>query len=195
MSKIKPKDLQYDTTLPPFLQRLKAGQPDSDGRHERAIARPKRARNPEDDEEDEPTYVDESGVNLGRGELWELGVKKGAAGKLAEEGETGGSGDEKEGGAEREEQGGEEEQAKEREKLASIGAARKKRTGKVIGGEGDEKEREDSAAIKSLKEAINAQDNKQNGSVGAKAGADGGAKAKTTKKKAKKIKLSFGDDE
>jgi hypothetical protein len=195
MSKIKPKDLQYDSSLPPFLQRLKAGRSEGDGRHERAIARPKRARNPEEEEEDEPTYVDESGVNLGEGELWSLGVKKGAPSKLASDGEGEGPGEGKEGDAQKEEKDGDEEQAREREKLASIGAARKKRTGKVIGGEGDEKEREDSAAIKSLKDAINAQDNKQNGIGGAKTGADGGAKSKATKKKAKKIKLSFGDDE
>lgn len=61
MSKIKSKDLSYDQNLPPFLQRLRAqnaGRGDAD-RHEREIARPKKAHVA--DEEDEPTIVDESG--------------------------------------------------------------------------------------------------------------------------------------
>jgi hypothetical protein len=65
--KIKSKDLSYDSSLPPFLQRLRAqntgygddGDPD---RHERPLARPKRAKNPDDD--DGPTFVDESGETV-----------------------------------------------------------------------------------------------------------------------------------
>lgn len=66
--KIKSKDLSYDSALPPFLQRLhdqKAGRGDVD-RHEREIARPKRARDADADAEDESVVVDERGevVNL-----------------------------------------------------------------------------------------------------------------------------------
>jgi hypothetical protein len=65
--KIKSKDLSYDSSLPPFLQRLRAqntgygddGDPD---RHERPLARPKKAKNPDDD--DGPTFVDESGETV-----------------------------------------------------------------------------------------------------------------------------------
>ena len=67
--KIKSKDLSYESTLPPFLQKLhaqKAGFGDAD-RHERPIARPKRAK--EHDEEDEPTVVDESGETVTKADL------------------------------------------------------------------------------------------------------------------------------
>lgn len=70
--KIKSKDLSYDTTLPPFLQRLhnqNAGRGDAD-RHERAIARPKKAKDPSDD--DGPTVVDESGETLSKDEVEKL---------------------------------------------------------------------------------------------------------------------------
>lgn len=67
--KIKSKDLSYDSSLPPFLQRLRAqntgygdnGDPD---RHERPLARPKKAKNPDDD--DGPTFVDESGDTVSK---------------------------------------------------------------------------------------------------------------------------------
>ncbi len=67
--KIKSKDLTYDANLPPFLQRLhaqKAGLGDQD-RHERQIARPKREK--VHDDEDEPTVVDESGETVTKAEL------------------------------------------------------------------------------------------------------------------------------
>ncbi|KAK0928309.1 hypothetical protein LTR29_017402 [Friedmanniomyces endolithicus] len=71
-SKIKAKDLSYDTSLPPFLQRLhdqKAGRGDTD-RHERPLARPMRAKDPNDD--DGPTVVDESGETVSKAEYEKL---------------------------------------------------------------------------------------------------------------------------
>lgn len=70
--KIKAKDLSYDSTLPPFLQRLhdqNAGRGDLD-RHERAIARPRKEK--VHDDEDEPTVVDESGETLSKDEVAKL---------------------------------------------------------------------------------------------------------------------------
>lgn len=70
--KIKSKDLSYDSTLPPFLQRLQnqnAGRGDTD-RHEQQIARPKKSRDPNDD--DGPTVVDESGETLSKDEVDKL---------------------------------------------------------------------------------------------------------------------------
>ena len=67
--KIKAKDLQYDNSLPPFLQKLhaqNAGIGDQD-RHERPLARPQRART--HDEDDEPTVVDEAGETVSKAEL------------------------------------------------------------------------------------------------------------------------------
>lgn len=85
--KIKAKDLTYDSSLPPFLQRLhaqNAGFGDGD-RHERPIARPKRAKVHE--EEDEPTVVDESGETVSKADL----AKMTATEDKPEGGEEGGN--------------------------------------------------------------------------------------------------------
>ena len=70
--KIKSKDLTYEASLPPFLQRLhaqKAGRGDPD-KHETQFARPKRAK--DDDAEDGPTVIDESGENVSKEDLEKL---------------------------------------------------------------------------------------------------------------------------
>nr|POF13570.1 hypothetical protein CFP56_02593 [Quercus suber] len=70
--KIKGKDLSYDKALPPFLQRLhaqKAGHGDAD-RHEREIARPRKAKDVNDD--DGPTVVDERGETLSKNDVEDL---------------------------------------------------------------------------------------------------------------------------
>ncbi|CAK3806503.1 Hypothetical predicted protein [Lecanosticta acicola] len=70
--KIKSKDLTYDSSLPPFLQRLhdrNAGRGDAD-RHERPLARPKKAKDPHED--DGPTVVDETGETLSKEEVAKL---------------------------------------------------------------------------------------------------------------------------
>lgn len=70
--KIKSKDLKYDSSLPPFLQRLhdqRGAQGDGD-RHERAIARPKKPKEAGDD--DEPTVVDERGETLTKKQFDEM---------------------------------------------------------------------------------------------------------------------------
>ncbi|GAB7357931.1 hypothetical protein MBLNU230_g0098t1 [Neophaeotheca triangularis] len=70
--KIKGKDLSYDTSLPPFLQRLhdqNAGRGDTD-RHERQIARPTRPK--EANEDDGPTVIDESGETVSKAEYEKL---------------------------------------------------------------------------------------------------------------------------
>lgn len=72
MSKIKSKDLNYDRSLPPFLQRLhdqKAGHGDID-RHAQPIARAKRAKDPQESEG--PTVVDESGETVSTEEYEKL---------------------------------------------------------------------------------------------------------------------------
>lgn len=154
--KLQAKNLTYDTSLPPFLQRLRALNTSStDGRHERPLARPKRARNADDDAEDEPTYVDEAGVGLDGAELRSLGLTKGAAGE------------EEEAAAEEEEEG---EKERETEKMAAIGAARRRKVGKVVGAD------EDAAGAAAPKDEAQ-------------------QAAPKPKKKAKKVKLSFGDDE
>lgn len=64
--------LSYDSSLPPFLQRLheqKAGRGDTD-RHEQPVARAKRVKDPNED--DGPTVVDESGETLSKEEYEKL---------------------------------------------------------------------------------------------------------------------------
>lgn len=77
--KIKSKDLSYDSSLPPFLQRLhdqSAGRGDTD-RQERPLARPKKAKDPNED--DGPTVIDESGETLSKEELAKLTSQDGIA--------------------------------------------------------------------------------------------------------------------
>src|SRR6266700_4140767 len=59
MSKITPKNLHYDDTPPPFLARFRANNASRDGREEYHVVRPKKARNAEEEAEDEPVYFDE----------------------------------------------------------------------------------------------------------------------------------------
>ncbi|KAK3627097.1 hypothetical protein LTR56_019421 [Elasticomyces elasticus] len=83
MSKIKAKDLSYDQSLPPFLQRLhdqKAGRGDTD-RHERPLARNMGKKGGNGDEDDGPTMVDESGCVVRKEEYAEL-EKKDADGSV-----------------------------------------------------------------------------------------------------------------
>ncbi|KAK4889228.1 hypothetical protein LTR27_011986 [Elasticomyces elasticus] len=82
MSKIKAKDLSYDQSLPPFLQRLhdqKAGRGDTD-RHERPLPR-NMGKKGAGDEDDGPTVVDESGEMVSKEEYAEL-EKKDAGGSV-----------------------------------------------------------------------------------------------------------------
>lgn len=134
--KITPKNLSYDTTLPPFLQKLQnnydRGVEGRDGRHENALlrVRPKRARNAEEEEEDEPVYVDEEGNVVGKEGLVEEGVKV--------EGEDDGE----KGGGEKVEEEDEKDDTisnpKAKENLVSIGKnTKKRRIGKVIGDDMD----------------------------------------------------------
>ncbi|KAH8668229.1 hypothetical protein BGZ60DRAFT_528557 [Tricladium varicosporioides] len=179
MSKITSKNLHYDDSLPPFLARLKAGQASSDGRHEFAVARPKKARNPEDDAEDEPVYFNEdTGETLTKKE-WEdkeAGEDAQADAKV----ETGDSVDKEEEKDTREN--------KEKEKLAAIGASKKRKVGKVIGGDDEDQDHDIERAAKAVA-AISGKPE-----AGGKKSEPAKSKGKTGKK-GKKIKLSFGDDE
>lgn len=155
--KITSKSLSYDSSLPPFLQRLRAENTGGST----AAPRARRAPNPDADEEDEPVYVDEEGAALDDDELNSLGVtKKGA----------------KKGGEATEEVKPEVvEPERKEEKIAAIGAARKRKVGKVVGAsEEEEGKGSDKAAVAPGKD-------KQ--------------VPPQKKKKVKNVKLSFGDDE
>ncbi|KFY22651.1 hypothetical protein V493_06441 [Pseudogymnoascus sp. VKM F-4281 (FW-2241)] len=155
--KITSKSLSYDASLPPFLQRLRAENTGAST----AAPRPKRAPNPDADEEDEPVYVDEEGGALDDAELRSLGVTK----KGEEKGEE---------AAEEAKPLALGESERKEVKIAEIGTARKRKVGKVVGA--SEEEGKDGNTV---------------------AGAPGKDKqaAPQKKKKVKKVKLSFGDDE
>ncbi|KFY81115.1 hypothetical protein V499_00109 [Pseudogymnoascus sp. VKM F-103] len=155
--KITSKSLSYDSSLPPFLQRLRAENTGGST----AAPRARRAPNPDADEEDEPVYVDEEGAALDDDELHSLGVTK-KGGKKGEQ------------AAEEAKPEAVEPERKE-EKIAAIGAARKRKVGKVVGAsEEEEGKGSDKAAVTPGKD-------KQ--------------APPQKKKKVKKVKLSFGDDE
>jgi Domain of unknown function (DUF4604) len=167
MSKITPKNLHYDDTLPPFLARLRANNASSDGRHEYHIARPKKARNAEEEAEDEPVYFDEeTGETLTKTEWETQEVALAAeAGKEDAGGRTEGV-DLEEG----------EEGKENKEKLAAIGSSKKRKAGKVIGGDEEETTTEPEKKPISKPSSTKVEKGKP-------------------AKKGKKIKLSFGDDE
>lgn len=170
--KIKSKDLQYDSTLPPFLQRLRAqnagygegGDPD---RHERPLARPKKAKNPDDD--DGPTVVDESGETISKSD-YERQLKGDAQGEEDGGNVTGelkGDGKPEASGALPSDDGPRIEQ-----KVTDGTAVKKRKVAKIIGDEAGDDTNNDTKdqgiAQKTIKKA---------------------------KKKAKPIKLAFEDDD
>jgi hypothetical protein len=170
MSKITPKNLSYDSTLPPFLARLQSAPQE---RNEFQAARPKKQRTAEDEAEDEPVYFDEgSGETLTKRE-WE--EKDNAEEAKAEEGkEVTGDGENKVG-----------EIKEGKKKVAAIGVGKKRKVGKVVGG--DEEEDDDTAPNPKTSKVVKLE------GEGKKTDA---AKSKgKTAKKGKKIKLSFGDED
>jgi Domain of unknown function (DUF4604) len=170
MSKITPKNLSYDTTLPPFLARLQQSNASSDGRHEFHAARPKKVRTAEDEAEDEPVYFDEgSGETLSKKEWEERDAK--------EEGAVSGDGEGKK------EEGGKKE---EKEKAAVIGVGKKRKVGRIVGGDDDEEDTGVSTKASKESKPTKAGESKK---------ADAAKSRGKTAKKGKKIKLSFGDDD
>jgi hypothetical protein len=171
--KINPKNLSYDSSLPPFLQRLHNSSTSNgtslDGRHERAIARPKRARDSDADKEDQPVFVDEETGEVVNGEQLKALVED-------EQADPGGIEEEV---AKKDRK---EETAKDKDKrAATIGASRKRKAAKVIGG--DVSDEDTKAAPIAGKE-------KRNGQA-----KNGGTTEKNAGAKGKKVKLSFRDGE
>jgi len=186
--KINPKNLHYDTSLPPFLARLQAQNTNQDGRQDYHAARPKKPRDEDADREDEPVYFDEkSGETLTKGEWEEREKFEGGGGVLAEEGEGEPDGEGREGDGETKMKD-EKEKEKEKEKVAAIGGARKRKAGKVIGSVGDD---EDQGAQERPAKKITT-DEKTTSSTKTAEKKKGTSKPA---KKAKKVALSFGDEE
>lgn len=190
--KFKPKDLSYDSTLPPFLQRLRAlhSSNTSDGRHERPQSRPKRVRAEEDEEEDEPTYVAEDGTTMSHSEMMEVGMNGQANARHDAENamdiDTEMQDEQNGSNSSNEREISKGTMGREKEKLAAIGAGRRRKVGRVVGAEVSPDSRggsHDRAPVTGNQmrdletEAVTA------------------AVAPKPKKKMKKVKLSFGDDE
>lgn len=187
-NKITGKNLHYDQSLPPFLARLKgqhatdADSPDPILASRRRQAKPRSAS---DAAEDAPLIVDDDGNVL-------AGVEVAADGTVTAnpQAETGPVKDEdsKDGRVEGEDAGGRRE-----DKVATIGGSKKRKLGKVVGAGADEEQENPSLAkdgASGAKGLPAAASNKA--AAEDKTKAPGAAKAK---KKAKKIKLSFGGDD
>lgn len=156
---------------------LSAGR-DTD-RHERPIARPKRLKR-DDEEDDGPTFVvEESGDTLTKAEYEAMvnGTSEpstsadasAAAPDAAEQkdGDSAGAGAAK---------------PKQQQQVASVGGASKKRKAVKIGGEADDVDGDEARAAEKVEAAEASRQKKE-------------VKPRKPKKKAKAVKLSFGDDE
>jgi len=179
MSNIKSKDLTYDknASQPAFLQRLRDQNSaiSSSGRHEQPIARAQRAKNPNNDDDDAPTYVVEgSSETLTKAEYEKLtagdteddakdkfgDVKDMVTGELTADSP-------KASGALPDE---DEAPARASATVDAGKATKKRKVAKVVGGDdGEEADPKDTSKDES--------------------------KPKKPKKKGKPIKLSFGDEE
>ncbi|KAI0530304.1 hypothetical protein GGR58DRAFT_493797 [Xylaria digitata] len=209
--KITSKNLTYNSSLPPFLARLRGHQAAHSGPDPILAAqrRPGQKRSASEEAEDSPVVVDENGnvVSLKDGLL---------------EAETGNAQHDKTEVREENDKGradpdhnveGDAAQNKENEKVAGIGASRKRKVGRVIGeGQSDDEGKrtktqknddDDYARIAKASADVRRLVHGNDGGVSADARkplktADDDKSGKTAKKKkkaAKKIKLSFGDND
>jgi len=170
------KNLHYEKQEPAFLRKLR-GEHDGE-RHNVQIARPKKDRLKTTDEDDGPTIVDESGEVVSREEYEAMTGGNGAGDYSVDGGATGSAKDVIEA-----EQSAEKEKANERpekQKVADIGGPRKRKAVKVI-----VEDDVDAKIVKDEKEASRGNSKAENLKNG---------KTKPAKR-AKKVKLSFGESE
>lgn len=184
--KITGKNLHYDQSLPPFLARLKgqhaidADSPDPILASRRRAAKPRSAS---EDAEDAPLIVDDDGNVVS-------GMKIGVDGAVTGQARDDDGADEGDGAQNTVdgEKSHEHEQDKE-EKVAAIGGSKKRKVGKVVGADAEDEVADDIPSTKAKHPPAHKSDTSQN---------DAARKTKEpakSKKKAKKIKLSFGDDD
>ena len=177
MSRFNPKDLSYDQSLPPFLAALR-GQLTGDGRGADPILAGRRRavkkRSASEEAEDAPLVVDERGHVVG-------GVTVGKDGAVAENKAADKTIDE----AKDEKKDETKDEPKDDVNVA-FGAGKKRRVGKVVGG--DEYE----AAERDLKRK---RVSKKDGVKDESDTKDKKDKKDKKKEKKKKIQLSFEDEE
>jgi hypothetical protein len=188
-NKITGKNLHYDQSLPPFLARLKGQHiADSDSPDPILASRRRQGkpRSSSQEAEDAPLIVDDDGNVL-------AGLEVAADGTVTSNRESGlrAGGTEGSGDTDGSKDGGSNATGvatAPEDKAATIGGSKKKRKlGKVVGadaedGDGDKDEKRDEESLGPKKQDRAAPQDNCKGPV-------------KGKKKAKKIKLSFGDDD
>ena len=182
--KITAKNLQYNSNLPPFIARLRGENasgrdPDAPDPILGGRRRPGKKRSGSAEAEDAPLVVDEHGNAVD--------VTVGADGTVKEK-EPSSGGQEKGGEQQAQPTNHVADVAASAEKVAGIGEQRKRKIGRVIGADADEGDatEQDTKGHKPGKA--------KTGTTAEKDEPAPAAMAKG-KKKAKKVKLSFGDDE
>lgn len=192
MSKITNKNLSYNSSLPPFLARLRGeagGGSSYDGPDPilSARRRPVKPRSGSAEAEDAPTVVDAETGEVVRG----VSVKDGVVTSLEVETPRGGEGEgegevmkEGEGGEVKKDEGEAGSGKKEEAKIGEGLMKRKRKVGRVVGAE-----QEDDGEGGREKGVVDGKEKDEG-----KGKSDGKGKS-AGKKKAKKIKLSFGDEE
>lgn len=190
-AKINGKNLHYDQSLPPFLARLR-GQATIDSQSPDPILaarrRPAKQRSGSEEAEDAPLVVDESGnvvssVSVERdGTVKEIGTKS----------------NEHEGAMPSEADDGDDERRADpvdpvAEKVASIGGAKKRKAGRIVGGGGVEEA--DQGPDQDQGPDCQPKASKKIAEIGKHEKREANRPVVKGKKKVKKIKLSFGDDD
>jgi hypothetical protein len=184
--KITSKNLSYSSNLPPFLAKLQAqasGNPGPDP----VIAGQRRSakkRSGSEEAEDAPLVVDEEGNAVSV----ELDRDGGIVKRQGRDSEDYGDGDKARealeegvaGGGEKSEGGG-------GETLAAPAGRRKRKVGKVVGSEAEAEDEK--------KGEVEEKNARQTAAKPKKDGEEDGSTSKKMKKKAKKIKLSFDDED
>lgn len=189
-AKINGKSLHYDQSLPPFLARLR-GQATADAAQApdpilAARRRPAKQRSRSEDAEDAPLVVDEAGNVVASVSVERDGTVKEVAAGSSGRREAGGDVEDDE-GTTRQTPADVVDSAVEN--VAGIGGSKKRKAGRVIGG-GEQDQDQDHDQDRNSESA-----GKNNAGTGGPEKEKIGKPIAKGKKKAKKIKLSFGDDD
>ncbi|RMJ28605.1 hypothetical protein PHISP_00565 [Aspergillus sp. HF37] len=166
------KNLSYETKDPPFLQKLRGQYGDTSGRLERPIARPRKPK--EDNDDDEPTYVDEESNEVISKEEYNALVRESNPEEEVQDPEQKQEQEQDKAASktDMDEVNTDQQPPTSKQKLAEIGGPKKRKQAKVVG--------EESASADKGEKPV-----------------EGGSREPKPKKKTekkKKIKLSFDDE-
>ncbi|KAK4186697.1 hypothetical protein QBC35DRAFT_386644 [Podospora australis] len=189
--KTNAKNLQYNTTLPPFLARLRGEAPSDPNSPDPILVarrRPNKKRSGSAEAEDLPTVVDEHGNTVSNVTLG----ADGSATVLDHEDSNNGKTGEAAAAAPSDDKAVSTTTEKDGQKT-SIGANKKRKVGKVIGRDADEEDDNGEGKQPPAKKGKPATSTKAAAETDKKE--DDSTPKPKAKKKIKKIKLSFGDEE